>query len=145
MSELYTVIFLFFLSVISSSIVPAQAELVLFAFLSTGKYTAAWLLTACCAGAFLGTALNWVLGRYVAQFENKNWFPIKAAYLRKAENLFSKHGKITLLLAGVPFLGDPITLAAGAAKVNFSFFMATAAPAKACRFLLVWLIYRGIV
>lgn len=145
MPELHILIFLFFLSIISASIIPAQAELVCFAFLASGKYTPWLLITAACAGTVIGTGINWVLGRYLTHFQDKKWFPVKPEYLHKAEVLFSRHGKITLLLAGVPLIGDPITIAAGAAKTRFSYFISLAAPAKCCRFLIVWLIYLGIV
>lgn len=145
MQELHIVIFLFGLSVLSATVVPAQASLVTFALLATGRYSAAVLLTASCAGTVLGVGANWVLGHYIGKFEDKTWFPVKKEYLQKARDLFTKHGKITLLLAGIPVIGDPVMLVAGASKINFWFFLSVAAPAKCVRFFLVWLIYKGLV
>ncbi len=143
--ELHILIFLFCLSVISASIIPAQAELVTFAFLVSGKYTPWLLILAACAGTVLGTSLNWFLGRYLSQFEEKRWFPVKKMYIEKARALFDKHGKVTLALAGIPLIGDPITIVAGAAKVDFGFYMLVAGLAKCARFGIVWLIYKGVV
>lgn len=145
MPELHILIFQFFISILSASIIPAQGELIMFAFLATGKYTAWLLVSAACAGTFIGVSANWVLGRYLTRFENDKWFPIKTAYIQKARRLFERHGKATLLLAGIPLIGDPITIVAGAAKVNFGFYLTVAGLAKCTRYGVIWLIYLGIV
>lgn len=144
LQELHIFIFLGALSLLSATAVPAQASLVMFALMATGKYTAWKLLIVACAGTVVGVAINWVLGHYLSTFENKSWFPIKKEYLQKAQDLFAKHGRITLLLAGVPGIGDPVMLIAGASKINFWLFLSVAAPAKCVRFVLLWLIYLGI-
>lgn len=145
LQEMHILIFLFGLSVLSATALPAQASLVTLALMASGKYAPWKLVFAACAGTLIGVSLNWVLGRYVGKLENKAWFPIKKEYLQKARDLFARHGKITLLLAGVPGIGDPVMLVAGAAKINFWFFFSIAAPAKCVRFFIIWLIYLGLV
>lgn len=142
--ELHILIFLGGLSVLSATAVPAQASLVMFALMATGKYTAWKLLVVACAGTVAGVSINWWLGHYLSVLENKSWFPIKKEYLQKAQDLFAKHGRLTLLLAGVPVIGDPVMLIAGASKINFGLFLSVAAPAKCVRFVLLWLVYLGI-
>lgn len=144
MAELHVLIFLFFVALISATVIPAQAELVLFALLATGEYDEWLLVGAACAGNVLGTSVNWWIGRYINRFQKARWFPVKKKYLKKAERLFQKHGKITLLLAGIPFIGDPITIVAGMLKVNFWFFLPVAGFAKCLRYIFVWAIYQGI-
>ena len=145
MPELHILIFQFFISLISASIIPAQGELVMFALLASGKYRALMLLAAACAGTFIGVSINWVLGRYLSRFQNEKWFPVKSTYLEKARLLFDRHGRAALLLAGIPLIGDPITIMAGALKVNFGFYLLTAGLSKCARYGVVWLIYLGIV
>ncbi len=145
LQELHILIFLFSLSVLSATVVPAQAALVTFALLAAGRYSSAALMTAACAGTVIGVGINWFLGRYISNFEGKTWFPVKQEYLQKARELFARHGKAALLLAGIPVIGVPVMLAAGAARINFWFFLSVAAPAKCVRFFLVWLIYKGLV
>ncbi|OUO56586.1 YqaA family protein [Candidatus Avelusimicrobium gallicola] len=145
MPELHILIFQFVMSVISASIIPAQGELIMFALLASGKYTDWLLLTVACGGTFLGVSINWVLGRYLSKFQNEKWFPVKGAYIEKAKALFDKHGRAALLLAGIPLIGDPITIVAGALKVNFGFYLVTAGLSKCARYGLVFLIYMGIV
>lgn len=145
LQELHILIFLGGLSFLSATAVPAQASLVMFALMATGKYAAWKLLAVACAGTVLGVGTNWVLGHYLSTLENKAWFPIKKEYLQKAQDLFTKHGRLTLLLAGVPAIGDPVMLIAGASKINFWLFLSVAAPAKCVRFVLLWLIYLGLM
>ena len=145
MPELHILIFQFFISLISASIIPAQGELVMFALLASGKYTAWLLCCAACGGTLLGVGINWVLGRYLSHFQHAKWFPVKTTYMEKAKLLFDEHGRTALLLAGVPFIGDPITIMAGALKVNFGFYLLPAGLAKCARYGIVWLLYWGIV
>ncbi len=145
LQELHILIFLGGLSVLSATLIPAQASLVMFALMATGKYAAWKLLGVACAGTVLGVGANWVLGHYLSKVEDKAWFPVKKEYLQKAQDLFARHGKITLLLAGVPVIGDPVMLIAGASNINFWLFVSVAAPAKCLRFFLLWLIYLGLV
>lgn len=145
MPELHILIFQFVISLISASIIPAQGELVMLALLASGKYTAWLLLCAGCTGTFIGVSINWVLGRYLSRFQQEKWFPVKTSYIEKAKLLFDRHGRATLLLAGIPLIGDPITIVAGALKVNFGFYLLTAGLSKCARYGLVWLLYLGIV
>lgn len=144
LQELHVLLFLGGLSVLSATLLPAQASLVMFALMITGKYAAWKLLAAACAGTVLGVGVNWVLGRYLIKLQDKAWFPVKKEYLQKAQDLFVRHGTVTLLLAGVPVIGDPVMLIAGASKVSFGLFVSVAAPAKCVRFFLLWLLYLGL-
>lgn len=143
--ELHILIFQFLISLISASIIPAQGELVMFALMASGKYTAWLLFCTACAGTVLGVSINWFLGRYLSRFQNEKWFPVKTTYIEKAKLLFDRHGRTALLLAGIPLIGDPITIVAGALKINFWFYLFTAGLSKCARYGIVWLIYLGIV
>lgn len=145
MPELHILIFQFLISFISASLIPAQGELVMLAFLASGKYTDWLLFTAACAGTLAGVGINWVLGRYLSRFQNENWFPVRSSYIDKSKLLFDRHGRATLLLAGVPLIGDPITIVAGALRIPFGFYFLTAGLSKCARYAVVWLFYLGIV
>lgn len=54
MPEIHILIFQFFISLISASLIPAQGELVMLAFLASGKYTDWLLFTVACAGTLAG-------------------------------------------------------------------------------------------
>lgn len=144
MAEIHVFIILFFIAMLSATVVPAQGELVLLALLATGNYQAWELLLICAAANVCGTAVSYLLGMYVNSFRKQKWFPVKEKYMRKAEAEFKRHGLWTLLLAWVPGLGDPITITAGVLRVKFWAFLPIASSAKMLRYLFVWGIYEGI-
>ncbi|MBR3631621.1 MAG: DedA family protein [Elusimicrobiaceae bacterium] len=144
MAQLHELIILFFVAVFSASVLPSQAELVLFAFLAIGKESALLLIVAATAGNTLGSLANYYLGRSILHWQDRKWFPFKPKYMRKPRALFEKHGHITLLLAGVPFIGNPITVTAGMLQVPLCIFIPLVAAGKGLRYILVWLIYVGM-
>ena len=144
MAEIHALLLLFFVAVASASFFPSQAELVLFALLTLGDYDPLLLVLAATAGNGLGSLGNYYIGRYMDRLTHKHWFPIKPRYLEKPKQLFSKHGKMTLLLAGVPFIGNPITIVAGMLRVNLWLFIPLVTAGKSVRYLLAWALYAVI-
>lgn len=144
MAEIHVLIILFVVGFTSAGFLPSQAEVVLFAILATGDYRAWLLVLVTTAGNVLGSVGNYYLGKYIRKFEDKKWFPVKEKYLQKAQALFERHGPRTLLLAGIPFIGDPITVAAGMSRVNMWTFLPLVSFSKGCRYTFVWLLFTGI-
>ena len=141
MAEIHALLLLFFVAVASASFFPSQAELVLFALLAMGDYDPLLLVLAATAGNGLGSLGNYYVGRYMGHLSDKPWFPIKPAYLEKTKRLFARHGKLTLLLAGVPFIGNPITLVAGMLRVSLWLFIPLVTAGKSVRYWLAWALY----
>lgn len=141
MSEIHAVILLFLVAVISASILPSQAELVLFALLAAGDYDPLLLVCAATLGNVIGSLVNYYVGFSIRHFENKKWFPVKKKYIQKAEKLFAKHGTWTLLLAAVPFIGGPILVTAGIMRIALWIFLPLVTISKAMRYILVWAVY----
>lgn len=141
MAEIHELIILFFVAVGSATFLPSQAELVLFAFLAAGKEDPLLLVLAATAGNSVGSLGNYYLGRSLSKLEKKPWFPVKKKYLKKPEYLFQKHGALTLLLAGLPFVGNPITITAGALHVRLALFIPLVTASKSVRYIIVWAIY----
>ena len=119
MSLTHALIGLFSAAFLAATVLPAQSEGILVWLLSLKKYNPVWLLAAATAGNVAGAAVNWWLGKYAARFRDKKWFPFSPAEFAKAERFFQKYGVWSLLLAWVPIVGDPLTLAAGALGVRF--------------------------
>jgi membrane protein YqaA with SNARE-associated domain len=78
-----------------------------------------------------------VLGRYLIHFKDRRWFPIKGKYLQKATSFYQKWGVWTLLLAWVPFIGDPLTLVAGIFRTNPWIFLLLVTLGKAARYSVI--------
>jgi membrane protein YqaA with SNARE-associated domain len=61
-------------------------------------------------------------------------FRSRRSGLQKAQALAKRYGWWTLLLAWIPVLGDPLTLAAGLMRVRFLPFLALVGTGKALRY-----------
>lgn len=135
---------LFLTAFAAATLFPAQSEAVL-AALILQKEISLWLLLAVAsAGNILGSCVNWALGVFLETFKNRSWFPVKESILEKAQRAYRKYGRWSLLLSWVPFIGDPITIAAGAMKEKFLVFLALVSVAKTGRYLaLAYLLTRG--
>lgn len=137
MSSLAAYISLFLAAFAAATILPAQSEAVLSALLLTGKHHP-WLLVAMAsAGNTLGAVVNWLLGRGIESFHDKKWFPVKPANLERAKAWYRRYGRWSLLLSWVPFIGDPITLAAGVMREKISVFLPIVALAKTARYVVL--------
>lgn len=141
MAELHAMLALFFVAVCSATFLPSQAELALFALLAVGDYDPLLLVLSATAGNALGSVGNYYIGRSVGKLQHKKWFPVRKKYLQKTEKLFRSHGILTLLLAGVPFVGNPITMAAGMLRVHLWLFVPLVTLGKSIRYFMVWALY----
>lgn len=128
-------------SFLAATIFPAQSELLLGVMQRQGVYSAPVLLATASTGNIAGSCLNWLLGRGVARFRNKRYFPVSEKQLTRACAAFTKYGVWTLLFAWVPFIGDPITVASGVLRVRFFVFFLYVSIGKIARYaLLLWAI-----
>lgn len=130
---------LFFSGFVAATLFPASSEALLLALLTHG-YAPWWLFVAATAGNTLGSCVNWYLGLRLLDFQHKRWFPVSTSALNKAQLQFSRFGRLSLLFAWLPLVGDPLTLVAGVMKVRFSLFFILVLLGKALRYaLLIWL------
>ena len=128
----------------AATLLPVQSESILVWLISTHQYPPELLLAAATAGNVLGALVNWWLGKYAARFKNRRWFPVDEKQFAKAEHFFQKYGRWSLLLSWVPFIGDPITLAAGALGVRAGEFLLWVTLAKGGRYALLWAAAEGL-
>ncbi|MCB1926791.1 MAG: DedA family protein [Rhodocyclaceae bacterium] len=130
---------LFGSSFLAATILPFYSEVVLFAMLRDGGDAVPLVLTAT-AGNTLGAVVNWWLGRYLLNFQDRRWFYFKPAQIDKAQRWFQRYGVWTLLLAWMPVGGDPLTLIAGVMRVRLDVFVALVGLGKGLRYVtVVWL------
>ena len=110
---------LFASAFLAATILPAQSELGLAYLVSQQNHPLIALLLVASLGNILGAMVNWYLGLMCARYQGRSWFPIKADRLARATSWFQRYGKWSLLLSWVPFIGDPITVAAGVLRTPF--------------------------
>ncbi len=95
------------------------------------------LLLVASFGNILGSILNYWLGRAALKYQTRTWFPVSAIQLSKAQTWFSKWGSWSVLLAWVPIIGDPITVAAGVMRMNFIWFTILVTLSKTTRYAVI--------
>jgi membrane protein YqaA with SNARE-associated domain len=128
---------LFLSALVAATVLPAQSEAVLAALLLAGEHPVWALLLVASVGNVLGSIINWLLGRGLVTFRDKPWFPASPAALARAEEHYKRHGRWSLLLSWVPFIGDPITVVAGVLKESIWVFLALVTVAKVGRYLVL--------
>lgn len=130
---------LFAVAFVAATIFPMQSELVLSGMLLTTAIHPVWLVVTASMGNVLGSVVNWWLGCKAETFKNKRWFPVRPAALERAQGLYQRYGRWTLLLSWVPFIGDPLTVAAGLMRESLSVFLVLVTLAKVGRYsFLAW-------
>ena len=129
---------LFAISFLAATILPFSSELTLAGLIATSNYDNLLLLIVASFGNILGSVVNWVLGFYSRNLATKKWFPFKDKQIKNSSKWFSKFGKWSLLLAWVPVIGDPLTLAAGLLRVKFIEFVILVTIGKFSRYFLIY-------
>lgn len=127
---------LFFSAFLAATLVPAYSE-ILFAGLLAAGHDPLLLLAWASVGNTLGSAVNWVLGRYLLHFQDRRWFPFKEGSLQLAQRWFQKYGVWSLLLAWLPIGGDALTFIAGVMRIRFWVFLLLTAIGKTARYALL--------
>ena len=133
-------LYLFFLSFFVATIIPFGSEAYLISLIIMNKYNAILLIFSASFGNILGSVFNWLCGYYSGYLIKKKWIPIKQAKIDKASLFFSRHGKWSLLLGWVPFIGDPITFVAGTLRYSFLPFLLLVSIGKIGRYIAVYFI-----
>ena len=137
MIELSVYAGLFFVALLSASILPLQSEAVLVGLLLSETHPVWLLLAVASTGNVLGSLVNWYLGKYLQHFQHRRWFPVKPDQLDKASRWYQKYGKWSLLLSWVLIIGGPLTVIAGVLREPFVPFLLLVTVAKVSRYLVL--------
>ncbi len=105
--------------------------------IASGAGDPAALFVVATVGNTLGSVVNWAIGRGIAQFRERPWFPVSPERYEAASRYFTRYGVWSLLFAWLPFIGDPLTVVAGALRVPLGRFVLLVAIGKAARYALV--------
>jgi membrane protein YqaA with SNARE-associated domain len=131
---------LFLISFLAATFLPAQSEPVLGVMLLAETWSPVTLVAVASIGNTLGAVVNWVLGRGVEAFSDRRWFPVKKEQLSRASGWYHRYGRWSLLMSWAPFVGDPLTVAAGVLREPFWSFFILVAIAKTGRYIIVALL-----
>lgn len=98
---------LFAASFLAATVLPFQSEVILFGMLITEHFQTWLLVLVASVGNVLGSCVNWLLGLFVARFEDRPWFPVRREKIARAERWYHQYGRWSLLLSWAPIIGDP--------------------------------------
>lgn len=131
----FAVLFTLFITAFgAATFLPVQSEILLLALARQDLHSVWTLLVVASLGNVLGSLLNWYLGCYINIFAHRRWFPIRAKAIDRASLHYQRWGKWSLLLAWLPFVGDPLTLAAGIFRTPLIWFLPLVAIGKVGRY-----------
>lgn len=101
------------------------------------RYPVWLLLLVATLGNTLGALVNWALGRGLERFRGRRWFPVGEHTLERAQRLYGRFGRWSLLLSWAPVFGDALTLIAGVMREPWWRFLLLVTLAKGGRYLVV--------
>jgi len=128
---------LFFSALGAATILPFSSEAVLITLLHSGEYDTSMLIASASAGNISGSVINWILGFNLLKLKERSWFPFHEKSIERASQQFRHYGVLSLLLAWVPIIGDPLTLIAGFFKTPFLLFLLLVSIGKVGRYLVL--------
>lgn len=135
---------LFVSALLSATLLPGSSEALL-AYLLTEPHIV-WLLWLCATlGNVLGSVINYGLGWQVERFKDARWFPVDETQLTKAQKVFERYGKWSLLMSWLPIIGDPLTILAGILRCQFWWFCTLVLIGKGARYAAVIVLTQQVV
>lgn len=128
---------LFFSALLSATLLPGSSEALLVYLMQQDSLSLPLLWLFATTGNVLGSVINWGLGRFGYHLRHKPWFPVSQKQLEKVRGYFLRWGSVSLLLAWLPIIGDPLTLLAGLLRVPFIPFLLLVTMGKGLRYALL--------
>ncbi len=126
-------LYLFLLSFLAATIIPAGSEWLLAALLLQSLDPSRLLATAT-LGNTLGACTTYYIGRYGGGFLSARVLRIDENSLKKAAARYRKFGSWSLLFSWVPIIGDPLCLAGGVFKTGIFTFVILVFAGKLARY-----------
>ena len=123
-------------SFLAATILPVSSELVL-TLLLVNDYDFVGTIAIATLGNVLGSVLNYAMGFWGRRVLVKRILKISDEAFEKATQRFSRHGVFSLFFAWVPIIGDPLTVVAGALKVNWFIFLSLVTTGKLLRYIVI--------
>ncbi|MCD4757252.1 MAG: DedA family protein [Arcobacteraceae bacterium] len=136
-------LYLFFIALISATILPMGSEALLLYDISIDLNIYLLFLSAT-FGNSLGSLINYWLGLKGEEYL-LNHNVIKEKHINKGKKYFDKYGGYSLLLSWVPIIGDPITFVAGMLQYNLKRFIILIIIAKGSRYLFLIISYKFFI
>lgn len=135
---------LFAAAFIAATIVPFQSEIIFVALQLAGQVEIWQLVVVASIANTLGALVNYAIGKGLARFESKRWFPATPAQMAKAESWFQRWGVWILLVSWAP-AGDLMTVVAGVLRTPVWLFLLLVGIAKTSRYIVLAFVTAQVV
>lgn len=135
---------LFLMSLAAATFLPIQSEFLLTGLILKTDYSVVALVIVASIGNTLGSVINWAIGLQIEKFKDRRWFPASPEQLERASRWYQRYGYWSLLLSWAPFIGDPLTLAAGLMREPLWVFVILVGIAKTVRYVLFTALILGV-
>lgn len=135
---------MFWVAFLAATLLPFYSEVLVIGLVvdRPDEWFLIWLVAS--LGNTLGSAVNWVMGRYLLRYQDRKWFPFKSDGLSRSQRWFQKYGVWSLLMAWAPIGGDALTFLAGVMRVNFTLFWVLTFAGKGARYLVIIVVTTSI-
>jgi len=112
---------LFLISFLAATLLPLGSEAAV-TLMAIAEFDPARILIVATSGNSLGALINYLVGKWGAAFLFAKYIRIDRAVMEKLEKVYGRWGSPILFFAWLPFVGDPLTVAAGVLRVNIYVF-----------------------
>jgi membrane protein YqaA with SNARE-associated domain len=131
---------LFGVAFLAATLFPTASEPTLAAMILSERVGLVSGIAVASLGNTLGSVVNWAVGRFFSQYQDRRWFPVKPSTMMHYQAWYRRWGVWSLGLSWAPIIGDPLTAVAGIMKTPLIIFLPIVAIAKTCRYIVVvWL------
>ena len=127
---------LFFLSLLAATLLPLGSEWLLAALILQGL-PSIQVVTVAATGNILGAYITYAMGRWGSDFFVKKLLRMDEQQTERAIDQYQRYGTLSLLLAWVPIIGDPLCLAAGIMRLHPLLFLLPVSIGKIGRYLFI--------
>ena len=127
---------LFASAFLSATLLPGGSEAVLAYLAGDHSYNSLTLLAVASAGNTLGGMSSWLIGRLLPPGR------LQRPELHPSVERIRRHGSPILLLSWVPFIGDPLCVAAGWLRMSWCRALLFIALGKTARYAVVLFVAR---
>lgn len=125
---------IFGVSFLSATLVPLASEVFVLAMPRLG-YNVWGIIVSATLGSFLGSLTNYYVGKKGTDFVFARYFQVKPETMERGERFFARWGPVALFFSWLPFIGDPLTMVAGALHINVRIFCFWVIFGKTLRYL----------
>lgn len=127
---------LFLASFLAATILPLSSEILL-GFLLLNGFNPILSVGFATSGNVLGAFVNYGVGFWGSHFLLTKILKISEDEFTGAKQRFKKYGIWSLFFAWLPVIGDPLTVVAGALRVNIWTFFVLVSSGKLIRYMMI--------